>query len=246
MTFLGFPRSASIIVTGAASGIGRRIAHDAARLGLGVSAWDVDEGGLAGLQGEVSDAEGRVLPLCVDVDRPSEIAEALDRTAAELGPVGHLVNNAGPSSFGGLEFDDGLVRAVGSVRHVTAAWLQRPGSHDGSVVNISSVAGSITGGGATDWYAAAKAAIAGYTRFLALNRPNGVRANAVAPGFTRTPRTEAFLDSEAGVAALARNPMQRAAGPEEISPAVLFLLSPAASYVNGALLPVDGGAVIVL
>ena len=106
--------------------------------------------------------------------------------------------------------------------------------------------GPITGGGAADWYPTAKAAITGYTRYLAVNRPNGIRANTVAPGFTATPRTTEFLGSDAGRAAIARTPLGRAAAPAEIAGPVLFLLSEAASYVNGVLLPVDGGTVVVL
>jgi NAD(P)-dependent dehydrogenase (short-subunit alcohol dehydrogenase family) len=105
---------------------------------------------------------------------------------------------------------------------------------------VSSVAGNLIGT-APDWYPAAKAAIMGYTRHLAACRYADVRANAVAPGMTDTPRLAGFAASEIGQRALQRIPAKRLARPEEISWAILFLLSPLASYVNGILLTVDGG-----
>jgi NAD(P)-dependent dehydrogenase (short-subunit alcohol dehydrogenase family) len=244
--FLGFPRGTTVVVTGAASGIGRAVALVAAECGLAVAGWDVDDEGLATLDAELVAAGARALTVRADVGDESGVETALERTTAELGAVACLVNNAGPSSYGGLAFDEALAVAVGSVRRVTEAWLAQPGSQGGSVVNVASVAGPITGGGAAAWYPAAKAAITGYTRYLAVERPHGIRANAVAPGFTATPRTAAFLDSDAGRAAVARTPLRRAAAASEVARPILFLLSPAASYVNGALLPIDGGLVVVL
>jgi NAD(P)-dependent dehydrogenase (short-subunit alcohol dehydrogenase family) len=107
-------------------------------------------------------------------------------------------------------------------------------------VNEASVAGNVIGT-APDWYPATKAAIAGYTRHLAAYRFEQVRANAVAPGMIDTPRLTGFAASEIGQRALQRIPAGRLGRPEEISWAILFLLSPLASYVNGAMLIVDGG-----
>lgn len=241
--FLGFPGNAVAVVTGAAHGIGRAIALAAARQGVTVAAWDLEGDVVEELARE---PDGAALGLQVDVTDDAQVGDAMRRTAEELGPVGFLVNNAGPSSYGASSFADALVSAVDSVRRVTEAWLAQPGSRDGSVVNISSVAGALTGGGAADWYATAKAGIVGYTRYLALHRPHGIRANAIAPGFTRTRRTTEMFQTPAGRAGLERNPMRRPAEPEEIAAPVLFALSPAASYVNGTLLPVDGGSVIIL
>jgi 3-oxoacyl-[acyl-carrier protein] reductase len=244
--FLGFDGDAVAVVTGAAHGIGREIARAAARHGAAVAAWDVEAEPLEALTQELHAAGGRALAVTVDVTDVEQVGAAMERTVGELGDAAFLVNNAGPSSYGSTNFAAGLTAAVDSVRAVTEAWLGEPGSEGGSVVSISSVAGTLTGGGAADWYAAAKAAIAGYTRYLALHRPRGIRANAIAPGFTRTRRTTTMFQTEAGRVGIERNPLGRAAEPAEIAAAVLFVLSPAASYVNGVLLPVDGGTTIIL
>lgn len=244
--FLGFPGDAVVIVTGAAHGIGQAVARAAARQGLAVAVWDLDGDAAAALATELRDTGASTLGLAVDVTDDGQVARGMERTVAELGAAGFLVNNASPSSYGDTTFADGLLGGVDSARRVTEAWLSHDGARDGSLVNVSSVAGALTGGGAADWYPTAKAGLVGYTRYLAVHRPQGIRANAVAPGFTRTRRTVDLFASEAGRANLERNPLRRAAEPAEIAAPILFALSPAASYVNGVLLPVDGGTVVVL
>ena len=244
--FLGFADDAVVIVTGAAHGIGQAVARAAARQGLAVAAWDLDGDAVEALATELRTDGAFALGLAVDVTDDGQVEHALQHSTDALGPIGLLVNNASPSSYGDTPFAEGLLGAVDSARRVTEAWLSRAGAREGSLVNVSSVAGALTGGGAVDWYATAKAGLVGYTRYLAVHRPQGIRANAVAPGFTRTRRTVDLFASEAGRANIERNPLRRPAEPEEIAAPIIFALSPAASYVNGVLLPVDGGTVVVL
>jgi 3-oxoacyl-[acyl-carrier protein] reductase len=130
---------------------------------------------------------------------------------------------------------------------VTEAFLAANPGPGASVVNISAVSGSVTGGTGNDppgfgWYAAAKAGILGYTRWCATELATTCRFNAIAPGGPiETPRNRAFLDSPGMAERIRRNPMRRPGTAAELAAGILFLWSPAASYVNGALLVIDGG-----
>jgi NAD(P)-dependent dehydrogenase (short-subunit alcohol dehydrogenase family) len=229
---MDFPPGETVVVTGGGSGIGAATARLAARCRLRVAVWDID-----GESAKRTAAEIDGIAVAVDVSD----SEAVSRALAETGPARYLVNNAGPASGGApLAFDVGLTRTAGSMRAVTTAWLSTKPPEGSAVVNVASVAGNSVGTD-SDWYCAGKAAIAGYTRHLATRMAPRVRANAVAPGFIDTPRMAGFAETELGRSLIARNPMGRAGNPEDVAAAILFLLSPSAAYVNGVLLPVDGG-----
>jgi NAD(P)-dependent dehydrogenase (short-subunit alcohol dehydrogenase family) len=236
---LGFTPGDVVIVTGAGSGIGRATAENAAAVGLTVAAWDMNPGGVAETVGGIEAGGGRALAVTADVTDDAQVAAALTASAA-LGAARYLVNNAGPASASELDFDLGITAAIGSMRRVATAWLDRGRQDGAALVNVASVAGNLIGT-APDWYPAAKAGIMGWTRHLAAYRSEAVRANAVAPGMVDTPRLAGFTASEIGQRALARIPLHRLAAPAEISWAILFLLSPLASYISGTLLTVDGG-----
>jgi NAD(P)-dependent dehydrogenase (short-subunit alcohol dehydrogenase family) len=235
----GFAPGDTVIVTGAGSGIGRATARNAAAMGLRVAAWDLNEESVAETAATIVDAGGDALAVTCDVGSDEAVAAALD-ASQRFGAARYLVNNAGPASASSIEFETALTLCVGSMRRVTNAWLDRGHQDGAALVNLASVAGNVV---ATqpDWYPSAKAAIMGYTRHLAAFRIDEVRSNAVAPGMTDTPRLTGFTASETGQRVLGRIPLHRLATPDEISWAILFLLSPLASYVNGALLVVDGG-----
>jgi NAD(P)-dependent dehydrogenase (short-subunit alcohol dehydrogenase family) len=236
---LGFAAGDTVIVTGAASGIGAAAARNAAAVGLTVAAWDLDSGGVARTVADIRETGGDALAVIADVSRSSDVQRALAESA-RLGEPRYLVNNAGPASASEIAFDRALTMSAGSMRAVAHGWLERGPGRGASLVNVASVAGNLIGT-SPDWYPAAKAAIMGYTQHLAAHRADEVRANAVAPGMTDTPRLASFKASEIGQRALQRIPLRRLATPDEISWAILFLLSPLASYVNGVLLTVDGG-----
>lgn len=236
----GFTPGDAVVVTGAGSGIGRATARHAAELGLAVAAWDLNTDGVTETVRAIEADGGRAIALTADVTSDEQVADALDASAAALGEARYLVNNAGPASANDMPFERGLTISVGSMRRVATMWLERARPQDCALVNLASVAGNLIGT-SPDWYPASKAAIMGYTRHLAAYRSDDVRSNAVAPGMTDTPRLAGFADSDLGHRILGRIPLHRMGTPDEIAWAILFLLSPLASYVNGILLTADGG-----
>jgi len=236
---LAFAPGDVVVVTGAGSGIGRATARGAAQVGLAVAAWDLNRDSVHSVVDEITAAGGRAVACVADVTDDAAVDAALDRSET-LGPIRFLVNNAGPANGSDLPFDVALVAAVGSMRRVTEAWLARPRPEGCAVVNLASVAGT-TIGATPDWYPAAKAAVLGWTRYLATHRAGEVRANAVAPGLITTPRTADLAASGLGQRIQQRIPLGRSGRPEEVAWVILFLLSPLAAYVNGSLVVVDGG-----
>jgi NAD(P)-dependent dehydrogenase (short-subunit alcohol dehydrogenase family) len=241
MRGLGFTAGDVVVVTGAGSGIGKATALAAARSGLSVAIWDICAEACRATKLEVEGTGAKALALTVDVSDDSAVAGAWDSTL-QLGACRYLVNNAGPASNSAAPFNDNLAISVGSVHRVTTSWIEHCPTAAAALVNISSIAGNFQGGGQAiqPFYPASKAAIVGYTRYLATRYRGAPRANAVAPGLIITPRTIPFLDVPVIAETAARIPMGRLGFPEEIAGAILFLLSPAAAYINGVLLPVDG------
>jgi NAD(P)-dependent dehydrogenase (short-subunit alcohol dehydrogenase family) len=216
----------------------------AARLGLSVGVWDMNGVSATKTAEEITSSGGRALALEVDVADESSVVTAWDRTVQEFGGIYHLINNAGPASSKPRVLEEGAALCLRCARLPTEVWLKCvPDKGTRSMVLVSSVAGSRYGA-PTSWYGAGKAALIGYMRALAAERPGNIRCNAVAPDLIATPRTSAFVAASGGNHWPA-NPMKRVGRAEDVAGAVLFLVSPAAEYVNGQVLEIDGGGSVV-
>lgn len=245
MGALGFAPGEVAVVTGSGSGIGRAVALTAAKAGLTVAVWDIVPEWAAETVRLIGELGGKAVAVTVDVTDPAQVSRAWEATLP-LGSCRYLVNNAGPPSMDQGPFRENLLKALGSVEDVTSQWLARCGDVAASVVSIASVAGNFQGSGKANsaFYPTAKTGIVGFTKHLATKYGGRPRANAIAPGFTLTPRTIPYLANPVVAQNVANIPMERAGFPEEVAAGVVFLLSPAASYINGVLLPVDGGMAI--
>ena len=238
------------LVTGASRGIGRAIAVGLARAGADVALSARDEERLAQVRGEVEALGRRAVVLPADVTD----ADACARLAADavdgLGHLDVLVNNAGGSSYMGpfteLRFrgwEKTMRLNVDSIVHLTQAvgrhMLERG---TGSVINVASVAG-LTATPNLAAYGASKAAVVSLTKTLALEwGPQGVRVNALCPGWTKTDLNADLWGDEARAADMVSTTgLRRWAEAEEMVGPTLFLASDASSYVTGQALVVDGG-----
>lgn len=240
---------ASALVTGAASGIGRAMALAFSRAGARVGLIDRDGGGLAALAGEIADAGGRAFPQVVDIAEADAVAEAVQATAGRFGGLDVVVNHAGISAMAAIDtdgypavWDRHLAVLLTAQMHVIRAALPflRASAHP-RILNIASTEalGATAGLSA---YSAAKAGVVGLTRSLAVELgPEGITANCICPGPILTGMTEAIPDEAKATYAHRRTALRRYGRPDEIAHMALNLCVPAASYVTGAVIPVDGG-----
>jgi 3-oxoacyl-[acyl-carrier protein] reductase len=235
------------LVTGASRGIGHAIALGIAAAGARVIATSTSVQGAAALSTELASEGRNGRGAVLDVSEAASIEallEELDK-AGELPTV--LVNNAAVTRDTLLlrmkpeDWDRVLTTDLTSVYRLSKGCLKRMMKERcGRIVNITSVVG-VTGNPGQTNYAAAKAGILGFTKSLAREvASRGITVNAVAPGFIDTDMTRALSD-EQRAALLAQIPAGRLGRPEEVASAVLFLISPAASYITGETLHVNGG-----
>jgi NAD(P)-dependent dehydrogenase (short-subunit alcohol dehydrogenase family) len=232
----------TVLVTGATSGIGEATARAYAAGGANVVITGRDSKRGEELARSLS-SDGRQARF---VPADLEKFEDVQRLAAEVGDIDVLVNNAGVFPFGPTHevasevFDSTVALNVKAPFFLTAALAPRMAADGGgAIVNITTMVANF-GMPGMSLYGSTKAALTLLTKAWAAEYgPKGVRVNAVAPGPTRTPGTKAMGDDLDELAATL--PLSRPATPEEIAAAALFLGSDEASYVNGAVLAVDGG-----
>jgi NAD(P)-dependent dehydrogenase (short-subunit alcohol dehydrogenase family) len=244
----------TLIITGASRGIGAAIARLAAQRGYAVAVnYRSGEAEAREIAADITKNGGRALAIQADVADEKQIIHLFETAARELGPIKALVNNAGiTGGFARVEnisaeainktFAVNVTGAMLCAREAVRRMSIRHGGNGGAIVNISSRAAHT--GAAGEWvhYAASKGAIDSFTIGLAREvATEGIRVNAVAPGLTDTDLHAANGEPGRLQRLMPTIPMARAGTPEEIAEGVLWLLSPASSYVTGAILAIGGG-----
>ena len=237
------------IVTGGAQGIGRAIAELFAAEGARVTIADVDvKTGKQAVAG-IRQAGGAASFVRCDVSRESQVARAVKLAAAHGGRIDILCNNAayisptwhGAGDAGAAEWEKSFRVSLMGAQNFTRAvlpWMLRQKS--GSILNISSIQGLVAGRSSAA-YTSIKHALIGLTRSVACDYGlHGIRCNAICPGPITT-RISPKPGSEMYQRQISRNFLGRVGQPREVASAALFLASDEASYVTGAVLPVDGG-----
>jgi 3-oxoacyl-[acyl-carrier protein] reductase len=244
------------LVTGAASGMGRATAHLFADEGARVAVVDVGDEGVQTVVDEIAAAHGpdAARGWVVDVADAAAIHRLVDEVAAWGGGIDILINNAGVAMPGGAaspedEFEDAWTRTLdvnltAHARLVRAALRHLQASDAGRVVNIASTEALVATGGLAA-YTASKHGVIGLTKSLAVELGrSGVTVNCVCPGPINTGMTAGIPPEAKETYARRKVPLRRYGEPEEVAHMTLSLVLPAASFVNGAVVVVDGGMTV--
>jgi NAD(P)-dependent dehydrogenase (short-subunit alcohol dehydrogenase family) len=242
-----------LIVTGGSRGIGAATCQLAATRGFAVAVnYRSDQAAADRVVAAIVAAGGEAVAIRADVAREAEVEPLFDTAAARLGPVTHLVNNAGmtgpPGRFADVSsetlrqvFDLNVLGAFHCARTAVRRLSKSRGGPGGVIVNVSSVAAALGSPHLWVWYAASKAAIDAFTYGLGQEvAGDGIRVAAVAPGITLTDLVAANVGDR--LPEIEKSiPIGRTATPQEIAESILFLLSEASSFTTGAVLRVAGG-----
>jgi 3-oxoacyl-[acyl-carrier protein] reductase len=237
------------VVTGAASGMGRATALLFGEQGAKVAVLDLDGPGAHTVAEAIAAAGGEAVAFSLDVADGDAVVDVIAAVRRALGPVDILVNNAGMVAGGPVDGPDFLdtwqrtmdVNLTAQVLMVRACLddLRRDGA--GRIVNIASTEAFGAMRNAAP-YTVSKHGVVGLTRALAVDLGrSGVTANAVCPGPIETGMTAVIPDADKAAFARRRVPVGRYGRPEEVAHVILSLVLPASSYLNGAIIPVDGG-----
>jgi 3-oxoacyl-[acyl-carrier protein] reductase len=240
------------LVTGAASGMGRATAHLFADEGARVGVLDIEPSGVDKVVAEIESAGGVACGFALDVANAASVRGLPEELESRLGPLDVLVNNAGVVRGGPIESEEYeaawdftlRVNLQAQVRLIRAFLPQLLRERAGRIINIASTEGLGASAGASP-YTVSKHGVVGLTRSLAVELGSrGVTVNCICPGPIHTGMTQAIADEMKTKFARRRVPLRRYGDPEEVAHMTLSLALPAASYVNGAIIPVDGGLLV--